>query len=367
MSDKSRRREIGRLVLAVVIFLAFVFGALFAVKDARKFLAAADQVRGHAPALAIAVLATLGAYVCFTVVLKTVANAGGFKITLRQILPTSFVSQAVNNLVSSAGVAGIAIRVYGLGVLGMPPGAAVATSAITTLTGDVIVGGGLLASIAWICVRGTLTRRQEVWMTLFAVLFVAALAAVVQLLRSDKRRAWILDRLAGWTTRTATKLEEPTIEGDVARKGFAADAQKLFSTASANPRLLLVPALFSALDIVCRIVCLQASFAAVGHPLRLPTVVTIFFIGITVGAVSLVPGGLGVTDGALVWSATALVSFRSHLDTATAIAAVAVFRFVYYVVPFGVNALLFRSMQKHAHVLPAKGVLESATRAPERP
>ena len=130
---------------------------------------------------------------------------------------------------------------------------------------------------------------------------------------------------------------------------------------SSNPRLLLVPALFSALDIVCRIACLEASFAAVGHPLRLPTIVTIFFIGITVGALSLIPGGLGVTDGALVWSATLLVP-RLSSDTATAIAAVAVFRFTYYVVPFAVNALLFRSMAKHAHVLPPKGGVLEPTR-----
>ncbi len=337
-----RRRRLG---WPLVFGLALIAGAIFfALGDVKKFLAVAEDVQPLW--LLVAIGATVGAYFCFTGALWTASHIGGHRSGFRELIPTSFVSQAVNNLLSSGGIGGLAIRIYGLGQVGIPPGAAAAISALTTICNDAVSAAGLVVGVVHLVKQGDLTDRAEAGIVALAVVLVSLLVAVFAAARNRRIRERVIDFVGLYAERISRKLgtrgEKVAVAGS-----FRTDLLGVFEKALARPRHMLKPAAWMAADLAFRILCLGAAFAAIGHPQPLPVLATGFVIGVSAGALSLVPGGIGVIEGSM----AAVFSFLG-VELEVAAVAVIVFRLAFYVVPLGLVAILFRPLLRR-NALPA--------------
>jgi len=322
----------------VALALALItLAGLFAIGDLKKFLAVASDVQ---PLWLVAAIGVTGlAYLSFTGALGYAARLCGFPRSYREILPTSFVSQAVNNLLSSGGLGGLAIRLYGLGQLGIPAGSAAAVSGVATLSNDVVGAVGLLGAVVYIINHSEDLSTRALYTLLALAATVAVLIAGMAIaLRSPPIRARILGFIGKYAERIAQKFAQRGAGGVVAGS-FREDLLHTFERAIAAPRKLFVPLLFMTTDLALRSVCLWAAFLAIGHPQPLRRVTAGFLIGISAGALSLVPGGIGVLDGSM-------AAVFSYLGVELEVAAVAVivFRLAYYVVPLGAVAIFFRPL-----------------------
>jgi len=96
---------------------------------------------------------------------------------------------------------------------------------------------------------------------------------------------------------------------------------------------------------VLTIAILWSAFRSVNYPIAFGLVVIGFAVGICLSLVSLVPGGLGVMEGAMT---AAFVSLSVPL--ARALVAVLIFRIAYYVLPLLLSLFFFHGlMLKVAH------------------
>jgi uncharacterized protein (TIRG00374 family) len=329
-------------LLFLGILIALVLGALFfAYGDARKFLAVAEDVRPLP--LVFACVFCAGAYLGFTAMLTLVARRGGYRVRFRDVVPTSFVSQAVNNLLSTGGIGGIAVRIYGFGVLGVPPGAATAVSAATTLTGDAVVAIGLAVSLLWLAGRGELSKRVEIWVMVLIAAALLLLFSAFLVFRNAKRRDRLVGWISGWGGSMAKKLESPALQKEEAVTSFRADLVRVFQRWLEDPLALLGAIALGIFDMTCRAACLGAAFWAIGIPQPPMVVAAGFLIGISAGAVSLIPGGIGVLEASM-FGVFALLG----VERDQAAVAVIVFRFVFYVLPVILTAIFFPGMMRPA-------------------
>ncbi len=91
-----------------------------------------------------------------------------------------------------------------------------------------------------------------------------------------------------------------------------------------------------------------------GHHVAFPVLLSAFMVAQFAGIVSHIPGGLGVFDGILV------VLLRPYLDAASVIGSVVVFRAVYYLLPFGIGAVLLGISEAVRQRLPLKAAAQRA-------
>jgi len=123
-------------------------------------------------------------------------------------------------------------------------------------------------------------------------------------------------------------------------KSFFSDLDLAFSEGIERGRtridLILATLLLVALDWAAMIVSLNYCFAAFGPALAAGKLVSGFTVGIAAGALSLIPGGIGVQDGSM---AGIFVIFGAPLEQA--ILALVLFRVLFYLLPFGVSFFFY--------------------------
>ncbi|EXJ15380.1 hypothetical protein D779_1476 [Imhoffiella purpurea] len=203
-------------------------------------------------------------------------------------------ASALNNLIGFSGMTGSGVRYLGLTKAGVPPAKAVGSAALVVLS--MPLGLAVLATIL-------LSVRPEMlhWSSVPAPLALGVLGAV--------GLYWPLFVLVAG-------------HGPLHRR-WLADTPTL----GVAQRLLLV--LVSTLDWVALGGLLWLCLQAAGVVLPLGTLLMAFTLAMTLGLVSMVPGALGVFEGAMLF-----ILARTGADPAALVAGLLMFRVAYYFVPF---------------------------------
>lgn len=319
---------------AIGVLLLAALG--FAVGDAREFLAVLREVR--AAPLLLALLLTVVSYSLFHATVLAYARASGTRLPAWRSFPATWVSHAVNNLVSSGGVGGTTIRVIGYSRLGASPGAAAAVSVMATLAGDLVVVAGILTGLAIVAAQGRIPMTTLWWSGGGLVALIGGWIALHVSLRNPERRSAVNARFERIAVRIAARLGSRLGGGD-AVASFRADASATIGIVLARPTSTLAPVACTVVDFVVRAAVLGSAFAAVGHPLPPSIVLTGFLIGIAAGAASLIPGGLGALEGTM-----GAVFVWMDVPLPVVAAAIVVFRFCFYVAPLPLALLFSRSV-----------------------
>lgn len=328
---RLRGRSVGLLLLGLLLLAAL----LFAVGDLRAFVTLLREVRPLP--LAVSLLLTAASYVAFHASVLAYGRAAGVTLPALRSFPVTVVSQAVNNLVSSGGIGGTAIRAVGYAKLGCSPGTAAGISGMATLASDLVMLLGVFVALFAAALGGHASTRVAAWSgagfagTLLATaLFLVAMHAPSRRLAAGRlflRLVAPLERRLG-----------PRLGGATAVERFRLDAGAAFAAVLARPASTLLPNALSAVDLFLRGAALAAAYHAIGRPVALSVAESGWFLGITASTFSLVPGGVGVleasTAGTISWLGVPL---------ATAAAASVVYRFAFYVAPMLVALPLTRT------------------------
>jgi uncharacterized protein (TIRG00374 family) len=338
---ESRRRTSR---IAVVLALAVGIGALvvlFLLADGRELMAKAKGIQPVDLALPLAL--SLLSYAAMARSYQGIAAAAEADLSFRDWLRITFVSNTANNLVTSAGLSGFAVRMLLLAQQGVSSGRAVLISLVQTFLTNftllIFILGGFVTLVARQHLGGVLLYVAALAVTVFAA---ALLTVLVLVMRPDLRRRSLL-----WTTTTLHRVLHrvaPRWTPDRARLArFQGNLNQGFDFLLERKERMVPPTLWILFDWVLTVGVLWAAFRAVNQPLPPSIVIMGFGVGLFFSLVSFVPSGLGIMEGSMT---AVFVSLKVPYESA--VLAVLVFRFTYQVVPLVVSLFFFHGLVRQA-------------------
>jgi uncharacterized protein (TIRG00374 family) len=328
MGGSSTRRR-GAFVAGLVI--AVLFALLIAAMDGR---AAAQRIRGAEWGLIpVAVFFALLSYSALSTAFSFLLGIFGVKLRRRDVIEIAFVTGALNNLVALGGVAGYSIRVVLLRRRGSSLADVLSASLIHSYFNHLVLLALVPSGILYLILRHPLPGGEQAGLAAAGGLFLLLLMGMTFLLLSSRARAFmvrLLGRAVGGVIRRDVETHLRELDVTLSRGLDAIRARR---------RVLVAPVLLVLTDWASTSVVLMVCFAAFGHTVPLGVVLSGFAIGVAAGAVSMLPGGMGVQEGSMAGVYTLLgVPYEQAVLTAL------LFRIVFYVIPFTAGLPLYRRL-----------------------
>jgi len=280
--------------------------------------------------VAVALVFTALSYLCLSAGFAAASRI--FEITLkgRDLLAIGFITNALNNLVSTGGAAGYSVRLILMRRRGQTTSdilaAAILHSYLNTLAVLVLLPFGLIHLLA----SHPLSEHEKVGLGIALGLTCLALSVVSAFVFYPPARKTILGIVIGLGRRITGHDLSSSFSGlDLAlTRGVGAMCQ--------HPSRLAQLIGLVIIDWASSVLALGFCFSALGSRLSIGVLVTGFAVGVAAGLVSMVPGGLGVQDGSMtgiyVWLGVPLEQ---------AVLASVLFRVVYYMFPFVVSLAFY--------------------------
>jgi uncharacterized protein (TIRG00374 family) len=333
-----RRRLLVALTLAVGVGLIVL---LVWLSDTRELLRTAAAIRPVA--FVLPVLLTLLSYGAMSRSYQGIAAAAGIRLSFREWLRITFVSNPVNYMVTTAGLSGFAVRMFLLSQCGVASGRAVLISLVQTFLTNFTLLLFILLGFTSLVVRRSLPAPALAAASTALVLFAGLLAWAVVLMYQRRLRRRTLFFIADAGHRILRRLVPRWTPGRVRLWRFQHNLNEGLEFLLARKDQMLAPAGWIMLDWLLTIAILWAAFRAVNYPIPPGLVVVGFAVGICISLISFVPGGLGVMEGSM-------TAVFSSLDVPweSAFLAVVIFRVAYYVLPLLVSLGLFHGVMRQA-------------------
>lgn len=308
----------------------------------RKDLPAAGNAIVHAQPAWLGLLAGLAvAGLLFVgLMFRGGQRTAGVDIGLGEGLRLGTAAYALNLIVKSSGLAGLALFLRWARARGKAEGTVVAGYLLSTFLNHMAFGVVLVAALVAVSAGGRLTAIDVVAAALFAVYLLVHLGAAWAALRHPEllRRAYgVPARVAAALRRLTRRPPRPPAE--------SASASDDLSTALRLARRQPIGVARAAgwalsVDLV-HVVWLWAALHAVGAPAGLDVALVAYGIATLFGIIGFLPAGLGFVE---VGMAAALASYS--IPVAEATAAVVLFRLAELWLPLAVGALAARGLPR---------------------
>jgi uncharacterized protein (TIRG00374 family) len=327
---KRRRNATLQVVVLVVLFGVLVAAVAADWANARRVLRDADW-RLLAPAL----LVTAFSYLCASAAYAQAGRAFGLAAPTTRLLLAGFVTMAVNNLITLGGVAGYSVGALMLHDRETGLRDIAATSVFNSYLYFAVGTTCLPLSLLYLIVGRHLPPRAETGIVLVVVLG-CLFAVLVNLAVFLPRFRSALLRFLGSAFRRLTRRD---IEG---RLNSFDDSFTHGLTLLRSHRGRLLGLLAGIIgDWLFCVAAIWFCFAALGIRLHAGVMLTGFFIAIAAGALSMLPGGMGVQDGSM-----AGVYALLGVAFGPALLAAVLFRVVYYLVPFAFGLAVYGRLMR---------------------
>jgi uncharacterized protein (TIRG00374 family) len=309
--DAARRRRRTRLVGAAVVF------GILAVEIVlvRPYLGRAFRSLSHPNGwwVAVAVLAELASMAAFARLQRRMLHTGGIHVSMFRMMSMTYAANAVSvtlpaGFALSSGYSFRRLRAWGASV---------------PLAGFTLIASGVLGTVSFglLCLAAALLAGTHLTTTTLLVAAVVLAGTVVLVLRQlghDPQR--MLRRVESGLRRTAHSLRLDRLPGQ------ARIAAMMHELTQIRPRKRDWAAGlgFAAFNWIADLVCLVASCRAIGAGDTTITLAIVAYVaGMAVSSISLIPGGLGVVDAAMILTLT-----HGGLSAASATAGVLLYRLI---------------------------------------
>ena len=280
---------------------------------------------------------TVISYLSMSISFALVCKLFSLKMPMRDCAEVGFVTNVINHVLTTGGVAGFSLRIILMGKKNVPARDVIAVSMmhfyLASLDMMVMFPAGilLLMNNAQLppSVKGLLG-------TIAGASILLALIATLIIFNPDLR-VLVLSWIAA-LARIIIRRDFSTTFAQFNRtmtRGIALMRQK--------PLILLEVITLTAVDWFASVFVLRYCLLAFGAQVGLTTVITGFVIGIMVGLASLVPGGLVFQEGSMTWVLVLL-----GVGLGQAILAAILFRGLFFYLPYLFSLLFYRHLLKPA-------------------
>jgi len=323
------RRPRRRMPVAYIVFVLMLAAlAASVVLEWNKAQSALRQANWHLliPALLFTFISLFLA--CATYAL--INRAFGLPVSTRRLLLVGFVNMAANNMFTLGGAAGSTVSVVLLRrkdvIVHDVLAASLFNSYLHLGIGAIVLPPSILY-LMFLQQLSVLTRTAGavVFVVSLAIAIVVNLAALLRPVRSTLIR--LLSRLVHLVSRqdlsrTFAEFDSSLTEG--------------LTLLTARPKRLAFLLSYHLGSWGVGLVALWFCFAALGRVPTTGVMISGYFIALAAGAISMIPGGLGVQDGSMA-GIYALLGMPLEI----AVLASILFRVLYYLLPFVIGLLIY--------------------------
>jgi uncharacterized protein (TIRG00374 family) len=317
MELQERRPRLTIWVIIILVLLAIALVALY-WGSTQQILRETNWSMAF-----VALLFTAMSYLGFGYGFATVFRV--FRVRVRQLylLEVGFVSTVLDQLVTLVGLAGLSMRLLLMRRLGLKPGEIVPPSIFHSYLNNlgimIVVLGGLLNTL----ISFALPPGGVLTVGIAAIILALVITIAATLLFVAKVRVLALRVLAQIVRFVARR----DISNALTQFGDALSAAVI--VIRNRPWILALLMALVVADWLCNLTTLWLCFKALGYNIHAGVLVTGFAAGVTLGFISLIPGGLGVQEASM-----AGVYALFQVPFAQAALAAVLFRVVYYFIPF---------------------------------
>jgi len=324
---KPRFRPIRLTFKALLVVILAVFLLPNVLTGFRQ---AADTIRGVNPLLvALGFVLQLMALLCYSLLTRATLGTAGRQLSVARIVRIQLSTKALSNIVPGGNAASSALgyRLLTLsGIKGPDAGFALATAGIgSAVVLNVIFWTGLIMSVPF---RGV--NPAYGLAALAGILIIAFAALLVVGVMDGSGRA---ERVVRWIARKF-RLDEDRFAAALHQVGER--LEELISDRQLLRRVVFWALLNWLLDAASLWVFLQAY----GGTLSLDALLVAFGLANVLAVIPILPGGLGIMDGAYL---TVLVGFG--IPSRLVVPAIATYRSAQYLMPIALGGLAYASLR----------------------
>jgi uncharacterized protein (TIRG00374 family) len=327
-------RPLDRRLALGIILLMIVVGVVVVALDwtnVRQVIGQADWIL-TLPALLFAAIS----YSCLSYTFVLVNRAFGIRVSRRDLFEISLVTTIINHLLTTGGAAGFGMRLLML----RQRGAEVKDITAATLFHIYLDSLGMLAllplGLAYLLLKHSFSRT--------ATIGVGVVAGILGLVFILATALILLPTLRAAVLRTVNRLMHVVLHRNIESsiKEFDESMTEGVVVIRQQPFLAVWLIVLTVFDWTSSMTALWFCFDALGDPIGLEVLVAGFTIGLTAGALSLVPGGLGVQEGSMAGIFALLgAPFQQ------AILAAILFRVIYYLIPYILSLGFYGRLLRH--------------------
>jgi len=334
MERKERNRQI--FIVIAILALLLVGGLIIALDwhDVRQLIGEASWEM-----VLLSLLCVVGSYVCLSYGFVVVNRIFGINMKQRDLLEIGFISSTLNNLLAFLGAAGHSLRLMVMQRKGVKPEKALASSIFHSHFHNLMMFCLLPTGIIYLILHHSLSHKTEIVLilaTVILIIFVVMATAIVFMRSFRLKVLHLLTRLSRLIIRKNIESSVNTFD-DSMNIGVAA--------IKAKPVLLIPVLVLIIADWATAVAALWFCFSGLGNTLSLGVLITGFAVGITVGNLSLIPGGLGMQEASMA-GVYALLGVPFEL----AVLASILFRVVYDFIPFLLSVFFYRRLLQTAEI-----------------
>lgn len=322
---QGRKTSHQRFAIAAGITASFVILAALMMGHLSEIMSVAHRIRWGEVGLALACSAA--SYLMIGFSLWEILSLLSHELSFLGVFGIAFVSTTANYFVSSAGVSGFALKAHLLRERGVPYGATVTASVLSTaliyfVLGVIIAQGTLYMALR---MRGTLIPILEGVMGL-SVLAVTSVPFLMFFF-NRQMRGRVTRKLFHWVNRVVYYFSKKEIPREDFRR-FEGQLNEGLEKIRSEHGKLTRAIVYTCLDWGLTMMSLYFCFRAVGISLSAGHLSTGFAVGQAATLIPILPGGLGAMEGSM-----AGVFQRLGIPFEDAMVAVLIYRMVYYIIP----------------------------------
>jgi uncharacterized protein (TIRG00374 family) len=263
-----------------------------------------------------------------------------FKIKLNRIhlFDIGFVSAALNNLLDFMGMGGHALRIMLMERRGISSGQTLAASIFHSHFHNLGMFCLLPVGLIYLIVNRLVSSSQVIMLSIFTVVIIVfIIIATVVVFKRSLRMFFtnMLSRLIRFVIRKDTSSFFVTFDESMT-SGVTALQDK--------PQILLLVIFCVISEWVFMLVGFWFCFSALNSPVSPGILITGFAVGISVGNMSMLPGGLGIQEASMA-GVYALLGVAFERGVLVSL----LFRVVYDFIPFLLSLFFYRGLLKLSH------------------
>lgn len=329
--NKTTRYTLSKIIAPIFIGLV-ILGGLFVIF--REFDQVVDALRiAQWQPLIGAILFTIIAYTSMSLSFAAVCRLFRIKMSVPYLALIGYVTNTLNRIVTGGGIAGLSLRLIIMSREGIALRDSIAASMMHYYLGTIDMMVMLPIGILYFVNNTNVSQGMETFLKVFTVVLISLVVIATLIIFNPQIRHWILNIAYQISNKFSKKDYKSTL------RQFEKTLSRGILFMRYRPLRLISAIIFTWCEWFASVFTLGYCLEAFGTKPSFGVVMTGYVIGITLGLASMVPGGLGVQEGAMTFVFTLL-----GVPLGQAVLATILFRAVYYFFPYLVSLVFYRPL-----------------------
>lgn len=336
--DKVTKKNISRFIAPIFIGLVILGGLILIFTELDQILEAL-QIAEWQPLIG-AISFTIIAYASMSLSFASVCRLFQIKMRIPYLALIGFVTNTLNRIVTGGGIAGFSLRLLIMGREGIAHRDTIAASMMHYYVGTIDMMIMLPIGILFFGINANVTRGVEIFLYIFTGVLICLVVLATLIIFNPQVRHQ--------TLKIIYQLSKIFSKKDLKSKfrQFEITLTRGILFMRLKPLRLVSAILFTWFEWFGSVFTLGYCLDAFGTKPTFWVVMSGYVIGITLGLASMIPGGLGVQEGAMTFVFSML-----GVPIGQAVLATILFRAIYYFLPYLISLVFYQPLLRNTSTI----------------